>query len=155
MCDGCVIAGQYIRTGGTSMAAPMISGLVADALQLHPGWSPGQVKGALMSRFVRSRLRLPEINAVALVDLWSAPMADQGLTPSTLLDAGTGDIDYTRSRWSRSRWSTASGALVAGFARSSWSCDCSLTSSGDVDPSRSSWSRGSWSTYVDPTDEQG
>jgi serine protease AprX len=155
MCGGCIVAGQYIRTGGTSMAAPMISGLVADVLQLHPGWTPDQVKGALMSPFARSRFGLDEVSGLRMAFMPSPPSADQGLTPNTLLNPTTGDIDYTRSSWSRSRWSTASGALSATFARSSWSCDCSRTSSGDIDPSRSSWSRGSWSTYADPTDEQG
>jgi minor extracellular serine protease Vpr len=34
---------------GTSMSAPHISGSAALLLQLHPGWSPEQVKSALMS----------------------------------------------------------------------------------------------------------
>src|SRR5207302_4201907 len=34
---------------GTSMAAPHVSGAAALLLQLHPGWSPQQVKSALIS----------------------------------------------------------------------------------------------------------
>jgi serine protease AprX len=150
LCPTCIIGGEYIHASGTSMAAPMISGLVADLLQDHPFWSPDQVKGALTSPSTSSNPGFQEPDGAKLFPMWLAPRADQGLTPSSLLDASTGDIDYTRSSWSRSSWSTATGTLSAGFARSSWSCTCSVTSSGTVDPSRSSWSRSSWSTHFDP-----
>jgi len=146
MCPSCVISGQYIRTSGTSMAAPMISGLVADLLQVRPNWSPDQVKGALTSQFAESN-SLPEVNAVRAILEWSPQLADQGLSPNSLIADAVGDINYTRSSWSRSSWSAATGALSAAFARSSWSCTCSETSAGTVDPSRSSWSVASWSTY--------
>ncbi len=60
MCPTCVVNGSYIKTGGTSMAAPMISGLVADLLQYRPSWTPNQVKGVLttlvgLGQLVRSR----------------------------------------------------------------------------------------------------
>jgi serine protease AprX len=149
MCPSCIVSGQYIRTGGTSMAAPMISGMVADMLQVHPGMTPNQVKGALMSPSVTSNPSFQEPNANKVEWLSSPPLADQGLTPNTLIMDPQGDIDYTRSSWSRSSWSTATGTLSAGFARSSWSCNCSTTSTGSIDPTRSSWSRSSWSTYFE------
>ena len=65
--------------------------------------------------------------------------------PNELVDAATGEIDYTRSSWSRSSWSTAPESLIAGWARSSWSCACFPSESDEVDPTRSSWSRSSWS----------
>jgi serine protease AprX len=148
MCPTCVIGGQYIRTGGTSMAAPMISGLVADVLQYRPSMTPNQVKGALMSSNVTTN-SLPEVNSYRVATLSNTPLADQGLTPNSLIADTSGTIDYTRSSWSRSSWSTATGGLSAAFARSSWSCNCSTTSTGLVDPTRSSWSRSSWSTYFD------
>jgi serine protease AprX len=150
MCPACIIGGEYIHASGTSMAAPMISGLVADLVQDHPFWSPDQVKGALTSANTSSNPAFQEPSATKLFPMWLAPRADQGLTPSTLLDRTTGNIDYSRSSWSRSSWSTATGTLSAGFARSSWSCTCSVTSTGSIDPSRSSWSRSSWSTHFDP-----
>jgi serine protease AprX len=156
MCVPCQIGGDYIRTSGTSMATPMIAGLVADLLQSHPNWTPDEVKGALTSRLVASNSSLQEVDAAKVEALsWAFP-ANHGLTPNQLIDPTTGGIDYTRSSWSRSSWSTATGTLSAGFARSSWSCSCATaasSASGDdnVDSSRSSWSRSSWSTHLDPS----
>jgi serine protease AprX len=145
MCSSCIVGGQYIRTGGTSMAAPMISGLVADLLQVYPNWTPNQVKGALTSPAAAWNLSFPEPNFNRLSMLAAPPLADQGLTPSNLLSDANGDINYSQSSWSQSSWSQASGALSAGFAQSSWSCSCTA-SSGEVGTSTSSWSTSSWST---------
>jgi serine protease AprX len=149
MCPACIVNGNYIRTGGTSMAAPMVSGGIADLLSYRPSLTPNQVKGLLMSPAVADNSSFQMDDAMKVAMLWYAPPANQGLTPNTLVDPTTGNIDYTRSSWSRSSWSTATGSLAAGFARSSWSCATCTASSGSVDPSRSSWSRSSWSTYFD------
>jgi len=147
-CATCVVGnGQYIQTSGTSMAAPMISGLAADLLQIHPNWTPDQVKGDLTSSAVTENSSFQEPNAVKAALLWNPPVADQGLTPNTLVDAPTGNINYNLSSWSLSSWSRARGPLRAGFALSSWSCDsCSAASGAGAAPSLGSWSLGSWST---------
>jgi serine protease AprX len=155
LCNACQIGGEYVRASGTSMATPMISGLVADLLQAHPSWTPNQVKGALTSPAVASNSALQEVDAAKVLALDSPPEADSGLTPNQLIEGTTGNIDYSRSSWSRSSWSTAIGPLSAGFARSSWSCTCSTASAGGIDPTRSSWSRSSWSTHFDPTPTNG
>jgi serine protease AprX len=147
-CSTCIVGnGQYIQTSGTSMAAPMISGLVADLLQMHPNWTPDQVKGDLTSSAVSENSNFQEPNAVKAALLWNPPVADQGLTPNTLVNGTTGSINYNLSSWSLSSWSRAKGPLRAGFALSSWSCDsCSATSGTAAAPSLGSWSLGSWST---------
>jgi serine protease AprX len=38
----------YIQLSGTSFAAPVVSGTVAEILARHPSWTPDQVKGALL-----------------------------------------------------------------------------------------------------------
>ena len=147
MCPSCIRDGGYIQAGGTSMAAPIVSGIVAQILEDRPAWTPDQVKAALMYT-KRPVAGGREVDAVSADDAWvsSLPNPNADLIPNRLVDAGTGAIDYTRSSWSRSSWSGAGGGLLAGWARSSWSCNCSVTPGGSVLPSRSSWSRSSWST---------
>ena len=141
-CSTCIVGnGQYIQTSGTSMAAPVISGLVAELLQIHPNWTPDQVKGDLTSPAVTENSSFQEPNAVKAALLWNPPLADLGLTPSSLIDAATGNINYSLSRWSLSSWTRAKGPLRAGYALSSWNCaDCTAGGSGaGATPSLSSW----------------
>jgi serine protease AprX len=149
-CPTCVVNGQYIQTSGTSMAAPAISGLVADLLQVHPNWTPDQVKGDLTSSAVTENTPFQEPNGVKAALLWNPPAADQGLTPNSLIKGTSGNINYNLSSWSLSSWSRARGPLRAGFALSSWSCkDCTAGGGAGAAPSLGSWSLGSWST-VEP-----
>ncbi len=140
-CPACIIDGQYIRTSGTSMAAPMISGLVADLLQAHRELTPEQVKGALTDPDVRALPRLQEPSAVKAALVRDPQPADQGLTPSQLIGPD-GNVNYA---WAS--WSTAQGKLKAPFAWASWSCESCGGSGGEpVNPSYGSWSFASWST---------
>jgi serine protease AprX len=147
LCRNCIVDRDYIRAGGTSMSAPMVSGAAALLLQKHPQLTPDQVKGVLMAS-ARSIGGYPAVDVYAAIRAVSAgqvPTANQGIEPNELIDPATGNIDYSRSSWSRSSWSEATGLLRSSWSRSSWSCDCSLTASGEISPSRSSWSRSSWS----------
>jgi len=147
LCPSCVVSGQYIRAGGTSMAAPMVAGAAAVLLQLHPELTPNQVKGTIEA--TTRKVLGYAANEVSVISLVQGNLrittANQGLTPNSLVSSSTGDIDYTRSSWSRSSWSRSSWSRSS-WSRSSWSCSCSKTSSGAIDPTRSSWSRSSWST---------
>ena len=146
MCPSCIVDGQYIRAGGTSMAAPMVAGAIADMLEKRPGLTPNQVKAAVLANgrnVLESSLDEVSVNNLVFGYV-PTTNPNAGLTPSTLIDSATGGIDYTKSRWSKSRWSRSSWSRSS-WSRSSWSCACSRTSSGSIDPTRSSWSRSSWS----------
>ncbi len=145
-CPSCVVSDAYIQAGGTSMAAPMVSGTVALMLERRPWLTPNQVKGILMSTTRTLPGGEPAISGYGAVYTNVTAQANDGLTPHTMIDRATGSIDPAWSSWSRSSWSSAAPFLTADWSRSSWSCNCSRTGSGDVDPSWSSWSWSSWST---------
>ncbi len=68
----------YGSASGTSMAAPHVSGAVAVLKQLHPDWTPDQIKSALMST--------ANIN-----------VADSDGSKAGILDFGAGRIDLSHA----------------------------------------------------------
>jgi serine protease AprX len=145
LCPTCIVGGQYIRAGGTSMSAPMVSGLAAIMLQHRPTLTPDRVKGLLMASDRNVVGVGDEAYALGAVKSTSTYNPNAGIAPNKLVDKATGTISTSRSSWSRSSWSRSSWSRSS-WSRSSWSCNCSRTSDGSIDPARSSWSRSSWST---------
>ena len=154
LCPTCVIGGAYFKAGGTSMAAPVVSGAVALMLQAHPYLSPDQIKAQLMATDhpVLGSGYAGTIDVQAALAASPYQYANRGVQQNTYLAA----LDHLGglATWTRSSWSTATGALNAAWARSSWSCTpCSGSGSG-VSEERSSWSRSSWSSFGEgATDE--
>jgi serine protease AprX len=154
LCPTCVINNDYFQVSGTSLAAPIVSGIAADLVAAHPDWTPDMIKGAI----VNTATSLPnggnEVNAIAAY--WangSELVANQGVSPSTLIDPDTGDIDYNAASWSAASWSSAVDPLAASWSAASWSCEgCSSdpsggdSSGGGVDPTSASWSTVGWTT---------
>jgi subtilisin family serine protease len=135
------------------MAAAVVSGAAADVLQKHPNWTPNQVKWALKTQggpLSGSNAReLKVAGAVGLTDD-KLGSANAGLTPSTLVDPATGDVDPARASWRRASWRDAAGSgLGAGWAAASWRCDCSLEADGSVSPTAASWRAASWRRTTD------
>jgi subtilisin family serine protease len=144
-----VVDGDYFRVGGTSMAAAVVSGAVALALEAHPDWTPDQVKEAL----VRSARDVPGVGKEVAVD--GAIELPPGVLTNmqtwethSLVDAATGEIDYTAASWRAASWRglTREDPLAASFSAASWRCDCSLQDSGGIDPKAASWRAASWRT---------
>jgi len=145
---GCLVGnGQYIQTSGTSMAAPAIAGLVADLLQLHPQWTPDQVKGDLTSYAVSENSSFREPNAIKAALNWNPPLANQGVAPNTLLKGATGNVNYNLATWSLATWSRATGELRAGYTERSYDCTtCAANAGGSVNSSLATWNLATWTT---------
>ncbi len=60
---------------GTSMASPHVAGSAALVLSVHPDWSPAQVESALIGTALAGSVRMQD-----------------GITPASPLDAGTGRV---------------------------------------------------------------
>ena len=155
LCAHCVTNGEYFRVGGTSMAAAVVSGEVAQLLQAFPAMTPAQVKAT-----ITKRTRAVEESAAStsdLVDGTGEPVpvtvtvtttitgaeaaTDKAINNptqpaltvapiSTLLDPLTKEIDWARASWTRASWTNAVDAMRASWTRASWT--------------RASWTRASW-----------
>src|SRR4029450_12610929 len=89
--------GQYIQAGGTSMSAPIISGVVASILEKRSSWTPNQVKGALINTLRTLPGGGKEPDSLDAYNASSGKLvSNQGLVPNTLIDPATDQIDYTR-----------------------------------------------------------
>jgi len=64
LCPTCVINNDYFQVSGTSLAAPIVSGIATDLVTAHPDWTPDMIKGAI----VNTATSLPnggnEVNAI-------------------------------------------------------------------------------------------
>ena len=147
--------GTYIRLSGTSLSAPIVSGIAADVLALHPNLTPDQVKGALMLGALPLRkvntagagvgeVYLPAAAAIAFPPnpnraLDRFLVADP-LGPGVVFDdVSWRDAAKVAPSWNLASWSDGwNGALwsVTSWATVSWS---------DVSWSDVSWSDVSWS----------
>jgi serine protease AprX len=149
-CPSCIVGNSYFQLSGTSLAAPIVSGIVADLLAANPGWTPAMVKGAIVSSAYTLADGSREVKAVrAALASPGQLSSDQDLRPNGLVDPDTGQIDYSAGSWSAGSWSTAPDPLKASWAAGSWSClDCSASASPGVAPTAGSWSNLGWATTL-------
>jgi serine protease AprX len=147
-----VVAPGYMELSGTSFAAPMVSGIAALILGSHPGFTPDQVKGALMlgAKPLPSASPLSvgvgEVDAGQSVGLASAPNPNAALDAFLVSNPTTGAPAFDSASWSEkakndASWDSASWDSAswdsASWAEASWS---------DASWAEASWSDASWAT---------
>jgi serine protease AprX len=142
-----VVAPGYMELSGTSFAAPMVSGIAALILGSHPGFTPDQVKGALMlgAKPLPSAAPLSvgvgEADAARSVGYANAPNPNASLNAFLAPNPTTGAPAFDSASWSEkakndASWDSASWDS-ASWAEASWS---------DASWAEASWSDASWAT---------
>jgi serine protease AprX len=127
-----MVGSDRIQLSGTSFAAPVVAGTVAQMLARHPNWGPDQVKGALMVT-ARPVLKNPraagmgEVTAPKAAQITYAPNPNAGIDQylktnpdgSVSFDAmawtssAKGDLAWNSLAWSDLAWSDSNLAAMA------------------------------------------
>jgi serine protease AprX len=150
-----MVGKDRIQLSGTSFAAPVVAGTVAQMLARNPSWTPDQVKGALM----RTARRVPnnpkaagvgEITVTRAVSSYFTPNPNKGLEKFLSTDLTTGLTNFDATGWgakakSDMSWNSMSWADSQSWSDMSWA-DQSWASMSWADQSWSdmSWADMSW-----------
>jgi hypothetical protein len=162
-----IAAPGELQLSGTSFAAPVVSGIAADLLALHPDWTPDQVKGALMLTAAQTAQSAPfalgvgEVDGSAALAVTDPPNANAALDqflvpdpaggPTPVFDAASwGTAAQANASWGTASWGTASWG-TASWGTASW---------GTTYWDSASWGTAaggtaSWGTTAAPTDNAG
>jgi serine protease AprX len=163
-----VVSPGYMELSGTSFAAPVVAGAAAQILARHPGWTPDQVKGALMltarqlPSAVPGSLGVGGVNAYRAAMLSSAPNpnlslrkfvgSDQRFDSASWLAAVQASASWAAASWADASWADASWS-TASWADASWAA----ASWADASWADASWAAASWAdaSWADGADGEG
>ena len=122
------VGNQYFRMSGTSMAAPMVSGVVALLLQSEPTLNPDQVKYRLMNtankkwNYSATNAGAGYLDAYAAIKGTSNKSANTGVRPSQLLSTGSNPITWGSVGWNSVGWNSV-GWNSVGWNSVGWNSD--------------------------------
>jgi serine protease AprX len=144
-----IMAPGYMWMSGTSFSTPVVSAAAAQILARHPGFTPDQVKGALMltanylGNVSDNAGGVGEIDAAVAASINNPPNPNVGLykfvgknlvTSSPSFDAASwAEYLKTGASWAQASWSDASWA-EASWNEASWA--------------EASWNEASWSSSI-------
>jgi serine protease AprX len=166
-----VVNNRFFRGSGTSQAAAVTSGLVADFLSKYPNATPDQVKAALMAvaqvpnqvKNAGSTIGVPDVNKAEGNKLPTAVQAPTGATGTGSLESArgtshvsdgtttlTGETDIFGQAWNPQTWAAASASGTAWnggtFNGTSWTgTSWTGTSWTSATWSSATWSSATWS----------
>jgi serine protease AprX len=147
-----VVEPGYMQLSGTSFSAPVVSGLAALILALHPGWTPDQVKGAIMVSTEKAGRAAPLSVGVGEVNVLRALLTFVPPNPNAALDkfvttSGDGSAPaFDTAAWQSAAWSSAAWSSAA-WASSAWSTAAWASSAWSTAAwSSAAWASSAWST---------
>jgi serine protease AprX len=134
-----------MQLSGTSFAAPVVSGIAADLLGMHPGWTPDQVKGAIMRSATPLDSAAPLSDGVGEANIQKAVgdktdppnpnaaldsylVADPDGGPYPVFDSASwlknarNDASWNTASWASASWASASWN-TASWNNASWASD--------------------------------
>ncbi|MEX2646775.1 MAG: S8 family serine peptidase, partial [Gaiellaceae bacterium] len=120
-----VLDAANMQLSGTSFAAPVVAGAAAQMLARNPGWSPDQVKGALMKtarRVPGSSMMAQGRGQVNLVkaSMTNPPVANAALNQFVVsASVGSGKV-FDAAAWGSAAWSDAAWSDAA-WSDAAWS----------------------------------
>jgi serine protease AprX len=135
-----VLSPGYMWMSGTSFATPVVSAAAAQILARHPGWSPDQVKGALMltANYLPNASNFSggvgEVDGVYASIVDNPPNPNEGLYQFVKPDASIGKPAFDAASWGEYLQSGASWAQ-ASWGEASW---------GEASWNAASWGEASW-----------
>lgn len=160
-----IVAPGYMWMSGTSLAAPVVSAAAAQILARHPGWTPDQVKGALMLTAQKLPLDtafaggVGEVDAAAAAAVIDPPNPNLNLLPYVGSDPATGlrsfdangwenavgsNPHWTQANWTDVSWDSVSWDSVSWDSISWDSSTWAASTSSAIMSSSVSWDSVSW-----------